>query len=119
MTDFGAIDALLAKAGKQIPLPPAGHRRTLREELNLSRAQLAQALGVSPSTVAGWESGRDPSGEVRTKYAYFLEGARTKLATEAPPQTPAEAEAPTEEPQDQAPANPEPPTRCHDQSQMK
>ncbi|MGV9454473.1 helix-turn-helix domain-containing protein [Streptomyces sp. NPDC003635] len=83
MTDFGAIDALLAGARKEVPLPPAEERRTLREELNLSRVQLAQVLGVSPSTVGGWESGRDPSGEVREKYAYFLEGARTKLADEA------------------------------------
>ncbi|MGC0327559.1 transcriptional regulator with XRE-family HTH domain [Streptomyces sp. SAI-170] len=82
MTDFGAIDALLAQARKEVPLPPAEERRTLREELNLSRTQLAQALGVSPSTVAGWESGRDPSGEVREKYAYFLEGAKAKLAAE-------------------------------------
>ncbi|MFJ3336131.1 helix-turn-helix domain-containing protein [Streptomyces sp. NPDC086766] len=79
MTDFEAIDALLAAAGPEVPLPPAAERRALREGLNLPRAQLAQALGVSPSTVGGWESGRDPSGEVREKYAYFLEGARTKL----------------------------------------
>ncbi|MFF4260288.1 helix-turn-helix domain-containing protein [Streptomyces sp. NPDC001663] len=83
MTDFGAIDALLAGAKKEVALPSAEERRSLREELNLSRAQLAQALGVSPSTVGGWESGRDPSGEVREKYAYFLEGAKAKLAAEA------------------------------------
>ncbi|GGJ65702.1 helix-turn-helix domain-containing protein [Streptomyces brasiliensis] len=95
MTDFGAIDALLAGAKKEVPLPSAEERRALREELNLSRAQLAQALGVSPSTVGGWESGRDPSGEVREKYAYFLEGARTKLAAET-----AAEEAPAEDPED-------------------
>ncbi|WP_030938214.1 helix-turn-helix domain-containing protein [Streptomyces sp. NRRL S-646] len=83
MTDFGAIDALLAGARKEVVLPPVEERRALREELNVSRAQLAQALGVSPSTVGGWESGRDPSGEVREKYAYFLEGAGSKLAAEA------------------------------------
>ncbi|MFG2275251.1 helix-turn-helix domain-containing protein [Streptomyces chartreusis] len=93
MTDFGAIDALLAGAKKEVPLPSTEERRTLREELNLSRAQLAQALGVSPSTVGGWESGRDPSGEVREKYAYFLEGARTKLAAEAAEETAAEGSA--------------------------
>lgn len=92
MTDFGAIDALLAGAKKEVPLPPAEERRHLREELNLSRAQLAQALGVSSSTVAGWEAGRDPSGATREKYAYFLEEARTKLAA------PAAEDAPTEEP---------------------
>ncbi|MCX5251553.1 helix-turn-helix transcriptional regulator [Streptomyces sp. NBC_00201] len=94
MTDFNAIDALLAGAKKEVPLPPAEERRALREELNLSRTQLAQALGVSPSTVGGWESGRDPSGEVREKYAYFLEGARTKLAAEA--EAEAESETATE-----------------------
>ncbi|MFJ5775527.1 helix-turn-helix domain-containing protein [Streptomyces sp. NPDC093094] len=80
MTGFDAIDALLANARREVPLPPPEERRPLRERLNVSRAQVAQALGVSPSTVAGWETGRDPGGEVREKYAYFLEGARTKLA---------------------------------------
>ncbi|MET7780385.1 helix-turn-helix transcriptional regulator [Streptomyces mirabilis] len=80
MSDFEAIDALLAVAAPvRVPLPPAEERRQLREGLHLSRAQLATALGVGASTVGGWESGRDPSGEVREKYAYFLEGARTKL----------------------------------------
>lgn len=90
MTDFGPIDALLSGAGKEVPLPPAEARRALREELNLPRSRLAQALGVSSSTVAGWEAGREPSGEVREKYAYFLEGARTKLAEEKAGGTPAE-----------------------------
>ncbi len=97
MTDFGAIDALLAGAKKETPLPPAEERRALREALNLSRAQLAHALGVSPSTVGGWESGRDPSGEVRDKYAYFLKGASAKLAAEA---VGAAAEASVDEPED-------------------
>ncbi|MCT9078201.1 helix-turn-helix domain-containing protein, partial [Streptomyces fulvoviolaceus] len=83
MTDFEAIDALLAAAREEVPLPPAEVRRGLREGLSLSRAQVAQALGVSPSTVGGWETGRDPGGEVREKYAYFLEGARTKLEARA------------------------------------
>ncbi|MET9387818.1 helix-turn-helix transcriptional regulator [Streptomyces sp. NPDC002928] len=91
MTGFDAIDALLAGAKQEVPLPSADERRALRDGLNLSRAQLAKALSVSPSTVGGWESGRDPSGEVREKYAYFLEGARTKLAAAA-------EEVPAEEP---------------------
>ncbi|AVH54889.1 MULTISPECIES: helix-turn-helix domain-containing protein [Streptomyces] len=89
MTDFDAIDALLAGARQEVPLPPAEERRALREGLNVSRTQVAQVLGVSPSTVGGWESGRDPSGEVREKYAYFLDGARTKL--EAQREEPASA----------------------------
>ncbi|MER8009638.1 helix-turn-helix transcriptional regulator [Streptomyces sp. NPDC094149] len=107
MTDFGAIDALLADAKKEVPLPSAEERRTVREELHLSRAQLAHALGVSPSTVGGWESGRDPSGEVREKYAYFLQGAKAKLAAEAAETTQAAAEAPPEEPEDEGPADAE------------
>ncbi|MEU8984443.1 helix-turn-helix transcriptional regulator [Streptomyces sp. NPDC048309] len=65
MTDFEAIDALLAAARQEAQLPPAGRRRLLREALSLSRTQVAQALGVSPSTVGGvtaWLEGkRSPS----------------------------------------------------------
>lgn len=105
MTDFEAIDALLARAGQETPLPPTEERRPLREALNVSRAQLAQALGVGTSTVGGWESGRDPSGEVREKYAYFLKGARTKLDTTTPPDPatePPEQPAETDEPAEPA-----------------
>ncbi|WP_331718629.1 helix-turn-helix domain-containing protein (plasmid) [Streptomyces sp. NBC_00289] len=98
MTNFQAIDALLAATAPNLaPLPPAQERRRLREELHLSRAQLASALGVSPSTIGGWESGRDPAGETREKYAYFLEGARTKLDT-AETQAPAPADKPADAP---------------------
>ncbi|MFI8235014.1 helix-turn-helix domain-containing protein [Streptomyces sp. NPDC085900] len=108
MTDFGAIDALLAGAKKEVPLPPAEERRTLREELHLSRAQLAHVLGVSPSTVGGWEAGRDPSSEVREKYAYFLEGAKAKLAAAAAETLQAAEEVPAEEPEDEGRADAEP-----------
>ncbi|MDQ0946616.1 transcriptional regulator with XRE-family HTH domain [Streptomyces phaeochromogenes] len=94
MAEFDAIDALLAGAGQEVRLPPAQERRRLREGLSLSRAQLAQALGVGASTVGGWEAGRDPSGEVREKYAYFLDGARTKLDAVAAVAAPADAPGP-------------------------
>ncbi|WP_433343940.1 helix-turn-helix domain-containing protein [Streptomyces sp. CA-253872] len=83
---FDAIDDLLASVRREQPLPPPAERRRLREGLALSRAQLAGALGVSTSAVAGWESGREPSGETREKYAYFLDGARTKLTPEPAPE---------------------------------
>ncbi|MFD7003927.1 helix-turn-helix domain-containing protein [Streptomyces mirabilis] len=67
MTDFDAIDALLAGAKEEVPLPAAEERRALREALNVSRVQLATVLKVSTPTIGGWESGRDPSGEVREK----------------------------------------------------
>ncbi|WP_335936238.1 helix-turn-helix domain-containing protein [Streptomyces sp. PTD5-9] len=82
MSDFDAIDSLLAAVGPEAELPSAEARRELRERARLSRAQVARALGVGPSTVAGWESGRDPSGETRTKYAYLLDGLSAKLGTE-------------------------------------
>uniref|UniRef100_UPI001586CDA3 helix-turn-helix domain-containing protein n=1 Tax=Streptomyces sp. TRM64462 TaxID=2741726 RepID=UPI001586CDA3 len=97
MTDFEAIDALLADARQETPLPPADERRALRERLGLSRTQVAKALAVTESRIGGWEAGREPSGEARDKYAYFLQQAQAKLA---PPQ-------PQPKPQ---PAPPEPPT---------
>lgn len=80
MSERRAIDALLAAATPaRTPLPPAEERCRLREGLHLVRAQLAMALGVSASTVGGWEAGLEPGGEVREAYAYFLEGAAAKL----------------------------------------
>ncbi|MFG2320584.1 helix-turn-helix domain-containing protein [Streptomyces tendae] len=81
MSDFDAIDSLLDAVGPQAELPPCQVRRELRERARLSKAQVARTLGVSPSTLSGWESGRDPAGEVRTKYAYLLDGLKAKLAT--------------------------------------
>ncbi|WP_086767821.1 helix-turn-helix domain-containing protein [Streptomyces bobili] len=82
MSDFDAIDSLLDAVGPEAELPPCQVRRELRERARLSKAQVARALGVSPSTLSGWESGRDPAGEVRVKYAYLLDGLNAKLATE-------------------------------------
>ncbi|MEU3032730.1 helix-turn-helix domain-containing protein [Streptomyces incarnatus] len=96
MTDFNAIDALLADARTPADLPPAEHRRALRQALNLTRTQVAQALGVSPSTIGGWETGRDPSGEIREKYAYFLNGAQEKLRTQNKAPTHPETSPPDE-----------------------
>ncbi|WP_262009266.1 helix-turn-helix transcriptional regulator [Streptomyces sp. FIT100] len=81
MSDFDAIDSLLDAVGPEAELPPCHVRRELRERARLSKAQVARALGVSPSTLSGWESGRDPAGEIRSKYAYLLDGLNAKLAT--------------------------------------
>src|SRR5438046_2872809 len=82
VSDFDAIDSLLASVGPQAELPAPEVRRDLREQAGLSKAQVARTLGVSPSTVTGWEGGRDPVGGVRTKYAYLLDGLSAKLTTE-------------------------------------
>jgi transcriptional regulator with XRE-family HTH domain len=83
MSDFDAIDSLLASLTPQPALPEAQVRRDLRERAGLSKAQAARALGVSSSTVTGWETGRVPSGELRVKYAYLLDGLAAKLAPPA------------------------------------
>ncbi|MEU1378049.1 helix-turn-helix domain-containing protein [Streptomyces triculaminicus] len=98
MSDFDAIDSLLAAVGPEADLPCSQVRRELRERARLSKAQVARALGVSPSTVAGWESGRDPVGETRTKYAYLLDGLAAKFATDAAPVTPSAAESAVAQP---------------------
>ncbi|MEU2516073.1 helix-turn-helix domain-containing protein [Streptomyces syringium] len=87
MSDFDAIDSLLAAVGPQAELPAPEQRRELRERARLPKAQVARALGVSPSTVAGWEKDRDPVGELRTKYAYLLDGLAAKFAAETEPET--------------------------------
>ncbi|GAA0445110.1 helix-turn-helix transcriptional regulator [Streptomyces sp. NPDC046215] len=86
MSDFDAIDSLLAAVGPEAGLPTMERRQELRERARLSKAQVARALGVSPSTVAGWESGRDPSGDIRTKYAYLLDGLAAKFTDETQPE---------------------------------
>jgi transcriptional regulator with XRE-family HTH domain len=102
VSDFESIDALVAGARQEVPLPSVEERRSLREKLNLSRAQVAQVLGVSPSTVGGWESGRAPIGELREKYAYFLDKARARLQDQEAavaaeePDTPSEDDAENE-----------------------
>ncbi|GAB2966351.1 helix-turn-helix transcriptional regulator [Streptomyces heilongjiangensis] len=101
MSDFDAIDSLLASLTPQPALPEAQVRRDLRERAGLSKAQVARTLGVNPSTVAGWETGRDPSGELRMKYAYLLDGLAVKLA---PPADEASAPRPALDESTPAPA---------------
>ncbi|MGY0489586.1 helix-turn-helix domain-containing protein [Streptomyces sp. WG-D5] len=80
MSDFDAIDSLLASVTPEAELPAPDVRRELRESARLTKTQVARALGVNPSTLAGWEAGRDPAGETRAKYAYFLDGLAARLA---------------------------------------
>ncbi|MFI1396110.1 helix-turn-helix domain-containing protein [Streptomyces sp. NPDC020681] len=107
MTDFESVDALLASVSVEAELPPADERRSLRTALKLSQADVARALGVNPKTVGGWESGREPTGDVRARYAYLLDGLRAKLQPESEPEPEAEPEAESESEAD-APEVPEP-----------
>ncbi|MFD9857952.1 helix-turn-helix domain-containing protein [Streptomyces alboflavus] len=116
MSEFEAIDALLAAAPDATPLPPADRRRLLREGLGLSRAQVARAMGVGSSTLAAWEAGRDPSGELRGRYVYFLQQAEERHgrragerggASDDPAGSDSGPAALTQEPAAQEPAAPE------------
>ena len=46
--------------------------RSRREELELSQESLAQAVGVSVSTVRRWENGMEPRGRTRRRLARVL-----------------------------------------------
>ncbi|NEB81264.1 helix-turn-helix transcriptional regulator, partial [Streptomyces sp. SID14478] len=94
MSDFDAIDSLLDSVAPEAELPEPAARRDLREQARLSKAQVARALGVSPSTLAAWETGREPGGDIRKKYAYLLDGLAAKLVEEARQAAP-EPDAPT------------------------
>ncbi|MEU8548886.1 helix-turn-helix transcriptional regulator [Streptomyces roseoverticillatus] len=92
MSDFDAIDSLLAAVGPEAELPSPQVRQELRERARLSKAQVARALGVSPSTITAWEKDRDPVGEMRTKYAYLLDGLAAKFTTDTASVTPSATE---------------------------
>ncbi|MEU9255268.1 helix-turn-helix domain-containing protein [Streptomyces sp. NPDC048270] len=78
-------------------LPAPKERRRLRAAAELTPDQVAKAVGVTPSTVRSWESGRThPRGRKRELYADFL--ARLATPPDAPqaPATPATPEAAAE-----------------------
>ncbi|MEV0638892.1 helix-turn-helix domain-containing protein [Streptomyces sp. NPDC050619] len=86
------------------PLPPPKERRRLREARSLTQAQVAARVGVAPSTVRAWETGRTtPRGRNREAYASLLaelasEGADSPVRTKAPSPEAEQAPAPAPEP---------------------
>lgn len=51
----------------------SGRAREVRERSRLSQAEVAEAVGVTQPTVAGWEAGRKmPHGERAARYADLL-----------------------------------------------
>ncbi|MCB5169995.1 helix-turn-helix domain-containing protein, partial [Streptomyces bambusae] len=56
-----------------LPLPSPKERRRLREAGGLGHEEIAEAVGVTASTVRSWEAGRtEPRGRKREAYAHFL-----------------------------------------------
>ncbi|MFJ8827921.1 helix-turn-helix domain-containing protein [Streptomyces sp. NPDC102467] len=102
----------------EVALPAPDVRRDLREQARLSKAQVARALGVSPSTLSAWETGRDPGGDVRKKYAYFLDGLTARLVAATEPEPAAEPDA--GQPESAAPAeHPETPVAQADDDDVE
>ncbi|MEV8363024.1 sigma factor-like helix-turn-helix DNA-binding protein [Streptomyces niveus] len=62
------------------PLPPPKERRRLREAKAMTEKQVAEALGVTQTTVRSWETGRtSPQGRRREAYARLLETYAAEL----------------------------------------
>jgi DNA-binding transcriptional regulator YiaG len=52
----------------------AGDARRIRERRDLSRSEVAQAIGVDQATISRWEAGtRRPKGNAGIRYARFLQ----------------------------------------------
>ncbi|MFJ9420288.1 helix-turn-helix domain-containing protein [Streptomyces sp. NPDC101227] len=83
---FDSVEALLEEARLTAAMPEPAERRRLREAADLSRAQVAAAVGVGRQTVANWEDGTStPQPPGRAKYLRLLEGlARLHPAPVAP-----------------------------------
>ncbi|MFG2334219.1 telomere-associated protein Tap [Streptomyces sp. NPDC048604] len=86
---FAAVDALLAAVddGSVLPVPP--ERVRLREAAGLTRAAVAQALGVRVPSIEAWEGGRaEPRGERLEAYRRLLDGLASRYPAQAPHENP-------------------------------
>ncbi|MET8948864.1 helix-turn-helix transcriptional regulator, partial [Streptomyces sp. NPDC004542] len=72
---FAAVDSLLAAVDGGTVLPVPAERTRLREAAGLTRAAVAQALGVRVPSIEAWEAGRaEPRGERLEAYRRLLAG---------------------------------------------
>ncbi|MFC9033695.1 helix-turn-helix transcriptional regulator [Streptomyces arboris] len=75
MTDPVSVESLLEEARLAKAMPPPEERLRLRETAGLTRAQVAEAVGVARGTVLAWEAGKsDPTPPGRLPYLRLLEG---------------------------------------------
>jgi transcriptional regulator with XRE-family HTH domain len=76
------VDVLLLAETREAVSTGAASK--LREAARLSQADVARAIGVSPSTVSRWEAGeRLPRGKAARRYAEFLNALRARTSAEA------------------------------------
>ncbi|MFF3768531.1 helix-turn-helix transcriptional regulator [Streptomyces sp. NPDC001922] len=70
-----SVEALLEEARLTARMPGPAERLRLRQAADLSRAQVAAAVGVGRQTIANWEEGTStPQPPGRAKYLRLLEG---------------------------------------------
>ncbi|MEU6553531.1 helix-turn-helix domain-containing protein [Streptomyces sp. NPDC046915] len=82
---FAAVDSLLAAVDGGTVLPAPAERARLREAAGLTRAAVAQALGVRVPSIEAWEAGRaEPRGERLEAYRRLLAGLADRYPAEAP-----------------------------------
>ncbi|MET9707756.1 helix-turn-helix transcriptional regulator [Streptomyces griseus] len=75
MNEKMSVESLLEEARLAKTMPPPEERLRLREAAGLTRAQVAEAVGVARGTVLAWESGKsDPTPPGRLPYLRLLEG---------------------------------------------
>ncbi|MFF3562471.1 telomere-associated protein Tap [Streptomyces sp. NPDC002574] len=93
------VDALLRSGPRRTHLPEPAERSRLRTAYGLTQAEIAEALQVTRTTVAGWEAGRsEPQGATRAAYAKLLEGIAGQLTADAPQSEPEPQPAPAPAP---------------------
>jgi len=67
------VDALLKMSGYRRAFPSVEQRRSIRLRACLTQAEIAQGLGVAPTTVCRWERGeRSPRGRAGDAYVALL-----------------------------------------------
>ncbi|MDX5575529.1 helix-turn-helix transcriptional regulator, partial [Streptomyces sp. ID01-9D] len=75
MSEKLSVESLLEEARLAKAMPPPEERLRLREAAGLTRAQVAEAVGVARGTVLAWEAGKsDPTPPGRLPYLRLLEG---------------------------------------------
>ncbi|MEU5597627.1 helix-turn-helix transcriptional regulator [Streptomyces sp. NPDC020298] len=83
---FSAVDSLLAAVDGGTVLPVPAERTRLREAAGLTRAAVAQALGVRVPSIEAWEAGRaEPRGERLEAYRRLLAGLADRYPAPPPP----------------------------------
>ncbi|MFJ6794829.1 helix-turn-helix domain-containing protein [Streptomyces sp. NPDC091268] len=76
----------MTRSVRESGLPTPKERRRLREAADLTHADVADAVGVTPATVRSWETGRThPRGRKREAYAKLLARLASPPTPVAPP----------------------------------